>query len=271
VPLQLSVGLGIAFVLLAAALITWKIPTFNPNTEDLYHRLAGVGSPGHILGTDELGRDLLSRTFAGLRWSGSVAGCAAALVAVIGITIGVLAGSLNGLGRTILVRIVDVTMSLPGLVIAITIMAVVGRGFVPLTVTLAVVSWPIFSRVIYAEARGLMQQEYMLASRLLGVSRWRILRSHLLPGLRNTIMVMLAFGFADLLVAEAALSFLGIGAPLGAPSLGNMLSDGQEYLTQLPSLSLVPGITIVLCVTAANLVGDGIAARSRLAEREVRG
>jgi peptide/nickel transport system permease protein len=271
IPPQLAAGCTLAFLLLGTALVTWRIPSINPNTQDLGNTLKGLFAPGHILGTDNLGHDLLAQDLAGLRWTGSVAGTAALLVSVIGVTIGVTAASVSGLARVVIIRIVDVALSIPGLIIAIAILAIVGRGFIPLTITLAIVSWPIFSRVVYAEARGLMQREYMLASKLLGISRVKILFAHLIPGLRNTIMVMFAFAFADLLVAEAALSFLGIGAPLGAPSLGNMLSEGQEYLTQLPSLSLVPGITIILCVTAANLIGDGIAARSRAVETAVRG
>jgi peptide/nickel transport system permease protein len=268
-PFQLWLGLVIGGVLVVAAVGSDFVGHFDPNTQNLADQLAPVGSAGHLLGTDSLGRDVLSQALAGLRWSGSVAGLAAVLVAVIGTAVGVLAAMLQGVSRAFLVRVVDVAMSIPGLVIAIVIMAVVGRGFFPLTVTLGIVSWPIFARVVYAEARGLMHREYILASRLLGVSRARSLRTHLLPGLRNTIMIMWAFSFADLLVAEAALSFLGIGAPLGSPSLGNMLSSGQEYLVQDPSLSIVPGIVIVLCVTAANLIGDGVAARTQRAETRV--
>ena len=141
-------------------------------------------------------------------------------------------------------------------------MAVIGRGFWPLSLTLGLVSWPIFARVVYAEAIGLMKRDYVLAARMFGVSRLRIVLTHILPGIRNTLLVMWAFMFADLLIAESGLSFLGLGVPLGTPSLGSMLADSREYLGQAPHMVLVPGLTIVVIVVAANLIGDALSARS---------
>jgi peptide/nickel transport system permease protein len=115
-----------------------------------------------------------------------------------------------------------------------------------------------------------MQRDYVRAARLAGVTPLRILLTHVLPGLRHTIMVMWAFVFADLTVAESGLSFLGIGAPLGSPSLGNMLAAGRQYLVQAPQMVFVPAAAIVLAVTAANLIGDGMAARTRARMRAVR-
>lgn len=267
---RLAVGIGLAVVMIGGTAIALLFGNITDVSTSVESRLLGPGEEGHPLGTDGVGRDLLSWTIAGFGWTASVSATGACIVTVIGLVLGVLAGSTTGYPQAAVARAIDVCLSLPYLVIAVAVMAAVGRGFLPLSITLGVVSWPIFARVVYAETRGLMQREYVRAARLLGVTRPRILVTHVLPGLRHTIMVMWAFVFADLLVAESGLSFLGIGAPLGSPSLGNMLSEGRQHLVGSPLLVLVPAFVIVLAVTAANLIGDGMAARSRDRLRSVR-
>lgn len=263
----LYAGLALAVVVAFVAVFAPLLQTHDPDSSLLSDRLLSPGENGHLLGTDQLGRDLLSRTIAGFRWSLGIGFVATMISSSVGALAGILAAMRPGIVRTFLTRVVDVTIAFPSLVIAVTIIAVVGRGFWALALTLGLVSWPIFARVVYAESLGLMEREYLLAARLLGVSWPRILLTHMLPGLRPTLMVMWAFTFADLLIAESALSFLGLGAPLGAPSWGNMLSEAREYLTTDVSMLLVPGAAIVLAVVTANLVGDGIAASARLRRR----
>lgn len=266
---RLIVGGVLAVLLVGGTIGAITVGHITPVHTDITARLLGMGKRGHLLGTDDLGRDLLRWTIAGFAWSASVSAVGACMVAVIGVVFGVAAGAVGGAVRATCSRIIDICLSLPYLVIAVAIMAAVGRGFWPLSITLGAVSWPIFARVIYAETRGLMQREYVRAARLLGSSALRIVVIHVLPGVRNTIMVMWAFIFADLLVAESGLSFLGIGAPLGSPSLGNMLADGRNYLVTAPRMVLVPAVVIVLAVTAANLIGDGYAARTRSQMRKM--
>lgn len=255
---------GVLAVLLAGGTAgAMTLGHITPVHTDITARLAGMGARGHLLGTDQLGRDLLRWTIAGFAWSASVSAVGACMVAVIGVAFGVAAGAAGRTVRAACSRVIDICLSLPYLVIAVAIMAATGRGFWPLSITLGAVSWPIFARVVYAETRGLMQREYVRAARLLGSSSLRIVATHILPGVRNTLLVMWAFVFADLLVAESGLSFLGIGAPLGSPSLGNMLADGRQYLVAAPRMVLVPAAVIVLAVTAANLLGDGYSARTR--------
>lgn len=268
---RLWVGVVIAVALVGTTAIAMIVFDITPVEADSSRRLRAVGEEGSLLGTDQLGRDLFQWTIAGFAWSGAVAAVAATIVTMIGLVVGVIAGSSKGFMQSAAARLIDTTLSLPYLVIAVAIMAAIGRGFWPLAITLGSVSWPIFARVIYAETRGLMQREYVKAARLLGVSRFRSLVTHVLPGLRNTIMVMWAFMFADLLVAESGLSFLGIGAPLGTPSLGNILADGRLYLLVAPRMVIVPAAAIVLSVTAANMIGDGVAARHRQRTTVVQG
>lgn len=260
--LVLVVGVGLALLVIGGAAWALAFGHLEPGHTAPANRLASVGAPGHPFGTDQLGRDMLARAAVGLRWSLAVGSLSACLVSAIGSVIGLMAASAHGIMRVLLTRLIDMSLSFPYLVLAVTIMAVVGRGFWPLSLTLGLVSWPTFARVVYAEAMGLMKRDYILAARLVGVSRLRTVLTHVLPGVRNTLLVMWAFMFADLLIAESGLSFLGLGVPLGTPSLGSMLSDGREYMAQAPHLTLVPGVTIVLIVVSANLIGDGLSGRS---------
>jgi len=257
---SLYVGGAIAAVLVATALLSLFVHLGDPNATDLLGRLHSPDG-AHLAGTDELGRDILARLVRGVRWSLGIGTIATAIAVTIGATLGTIGAWRPGVVRTLMVRSTDIGISFPFLVIAVVIVAVVGHGFWPLTLTLGVVAWPTMARVIYAQARGLCEREYVLAARLAGVGGLRSLLTHVLPPLVPHLQVMAAFTFADLLVAESGLSFLGLGAPLGEATWGNMLSASRAYLIQAPWMMLGPATAIVLAVLAANLVGDGLTAR----------
>ncbi len=259
-------GAGAVLLVLAAAVVG-PVLAPDPYLTSLGDRLLPPGSAGHWLGTDALGRDLAARILTGLGWSLAVAAVATAIAAAIGTSLALLAAEREGWLRTAILQLVAAVLSFPGLVVAIAVIAVVGHGYWPLTLTLGLLSWPVFARVVYAEARGLLERDYVLASRLAGASRARILAGHVLPGIAPTLYVMLAFHLADMLVAESALSFLGLGAPLGSPSLGNLLAESRQYLYVAPWLMFVPAAAIVVVVIAANLLGDGLTRRTRGARR----
>lgn len=254
----LVVALAMVALLAFATLVLPLFVHLDPDSADLGNRFAPVGTEGHLLGTDQLGRDSLARVVYGFRWSVGVAATATAILVVIGTVIGVLAGSTSGIARVLVIRAIDISLSLPYLVIAVVILTVWGRGFLPLCATLGIVSWPILARVVYAETRSLMSRDYVVAARLGGVRPVRSVVTHVLPGLQTVILVMAAFLFADMIVAESGLSFLGLGATVGAPSLGSMLSDGRTYIVSSPALSIVPGVAIALAVITANLLGNGL-------------
>lgn len=260
-------ALAVLAVLLVATLGPWLAG--DPAATELERRLAPPFGPEHWLGTDALGRDLWARIVTGLEWSLAVAGASTAIAAAIGTVLALLAAERPGWVRGLVLQTVAAFLSFPGLVVAIAVIATVGHGFWPLVLTLGGLSWPVFARVIYAEASSLMQRDYVLAARLAGSSRARVLAGHVLPGVAPTLLVMLAFHLADMLVAESALSFLGLGAPLGAPSLGNMLAESRQYLYVAPWLMFVPAVAIVLVVVSANLLGDGLTARLRGGARRV--
>ncbi|MCZ8132461.1 MAG: ABC transporter permease [Steroidobacteraceae bacterium] len=254
-------ALAVLLVLLVAIVGPWLAQ--DPAATTLDRRLLPPFSDGHWLGTDALGRDLWARIVTGLEWSIAVAVASTAIAALIGTVLALLAAERAGPVRTLVLQTVDAFLSFPGLVVAIAVIATVGHGYLPLVLTLGGLSWPVFARVIYAEASSLMQRDYVLAARLAGSSRTRILAGHVLPGVAPTLLVMLAFHLADMLVAESALSFLGLGAPLGEPSLGNMLAESRQYLYVAPWLMFVPACAIVLVVVSANLLGDGLTERLR--------
>ena len=235
----------------------------DPQYSDLLMRLQSPNLDGAWLGTDALGQDVYSRVIAGFRWSLGIASVGTLLGGFIGLTLGISAAWNRNRVRTVLSRIIDIGISFPYLIIAVTIVSVVGRGFWPLGLTLGLVCWPTIARVVYAETLTLREREYVTAARLFGVSAIRSIFSHILPALRPTIQVIAAFTFADLLIAESGLSFLGLGAPLGTPTWGNMLNDSRTYLATAPWMMLGPALAIIITIFTANLLGEGLNAREQ--------
>lgn len=254
---------GLVGLVLVIVLTVWgeQLSGFDPDKQDLRARLLGPMTDGHLLGTDKLGKDVFSRVAAGFRWSIPVGLLATSIAATIGTAIGVIAGWSEGWLRSALSRFMEVAISFPYLVLAVAVISVAGRGFVSLSLTLGLVAWVSFARVVFAETRQIKQREYVLAARLMGTSSLRIVLTYVLRGLRPTLVVMAAFIFADLLVAEAGLSFLGLGAPLGEPSWGNMLADSRLNLFDAPWMMYGPAAAVVLTVLTANLIGDGLLQR----------
>lgn len=230
----------------------------DPGFVDLQSRLAPPASPGHWLGTDQLGRDLLARLLHGLRWSLAAALGATLLASAIGTTLGLLAARRQSALGTAIRQVTAFAQSFPVFVLAVCLVAIVGNSLGTVVLVLGLVTWPVFCRVVQAEAASLFTREYILAAEMLQMGRLRLYARHVLPGLLPSLSVLVAFHFADMLIAESALSFLGIGAPLGAATWGNILQESRAYLISAPWLMLVPAIAIVTLVITANLIGDGL-------------
>jgi ABC-type dipeptide/oligopeptide/nickel transport system permease subunit len=260
---ELAVGGTLFALILLAAVFSRALQTHDPTQTDLTLRLLEAGRGGHLLGTDHMGRDVWSRLVAGLQWSMACAFTANLINLAIGTALGLLAAERPGPARNVARQLADTFQAFPSLIAAIVVVVVVGEGFLPLVLTLGLLSWPIFMRVVYAEASSLYSRDYVKAAQIAGVGRWAIMRGHVLPGLRASLLVIFALHFATLLIAESALSFLGIGAPLGVPTWGNMLAESREYVLVTPRLLLVPAGAIILAVITANLLGDGLATWSR--------
>ncbi|MEM8589976.1 MAG: ABC transporter permease [Pseudomonadota bacterium] len=257
----------LCFAIATIGVLIW--PPAEAYTGNLMERWKAPLEDGSVLGTDQLGRSLLWRVAAGMPWSLGIAFTAAVIAMTLGTAAGLLAAWSPGPIRRIVQHLVDTVIAFPSLVLAVTVIALLGRGFWPLAATLGLATWPIAARVVYAEAMSISKRDYVMAARLAGVGSTTILITHVLPALRPTLLVMFAFTFADMLIAESALSFLGIGVPLTAPSWGNMLSESREYLVEAPQQMLVPATAIVLAVVAFNLIGDGVAAKARSRSRAV--
>ena len=250
---------GILLTVIGALVLMGPALTgLDPGYIDLQNRLLAPNSPGHWLGTDQLGRDLLARLLHGLRWSLTAALGATLLAFVTGTVLGLIAARRHSLLGTTIRQVTAFAQSFPVFVLAICLVAVAGNSLVTVVLVLGLVTWPVFCRVVLAEASSLFSREYVLAAEMLQMGWLRLYVRHILPGLLPSLSVLLAFHFADMLIAESALSFLGIGAPLGAATWGNMLQESRAYLLSAPWLLLVPATAIVTLVITANLLGDGL-------------
>ncbi|MFZ4070437.1 MAG: ABC transporter permease [Caulobacterales bacterium] len=255
---QVGLGLALLGVFAVLALIGPALAPHDPEHVVLADRLAPPLSPGYLLGTDHLGRDLLSRLLTGLRWSFLVAGTATLIAFALGVALGLFAAVDRGPLGVLIRQIAALTQSLPVFVLAVAIIAVLGNGFTAVALTLGLVTWPMFARVVDAEARSILKRDYIAAAAMMQMGRLRLLVRHVLPGLLSSLSVLVAFHFADMLIAESALSFLGVGAALGQSTWGVMLSDSRAYLLTAPWLLLAPALAVVAIVISFNLVGDGL-------------
>ena len=267
--IEIVIAFTLFTIIAVIAIFGQLLQTHDPMQGDLLKRFTPPGQEGYILGSDHLGRDLWSRMVDGLQWSMACALTANMLNLFIGSTLGLLAAEKPGWLRIVVNQFVYTLQSFPALVILICVVVVVGQGFNTLVLTLGLLSWVVYLRVVYAEASSLFQREYVQASRLAGVSRSSIMFGHVLPGVRASLFVIFAFHFAGLLIAESALSFLGLGAPLGVPTWGNMLAESRQYMIRAPWMLMVPAGAIVAAVVTMNLVGDGIASLARKKGRSI--
>lgn len=215
-------------------------------------------SSGNLLGTDEIGRDVLSRVLHGLRASWLAALGVIAVGAAFGALVGALAGGFGGWVDTILMRLTDLFLSLPAPVLAIAVIASLGPSLLHTLIALSIVWWPWYARIVRGEVRALAARPHTEAARLAGVSRWRLLRKHLLPGAVTPVVVTMSLDVGNLILALAALSFIGLGAPAPSPELGAMSARGLDYLFGHPWVPIAPAAAVALLALTANLLGDHV-------------
>lgn len=254
---SLVVGGALVTLLLGVAALG-PVLAANPTAIDLRAIMAGP-SAAHPLGCDALGRDLLARTLAGARVSVGVAGAVVGLSLVVGSLFGGVAAMAGGMLDELLMRIVDILLAFPGILLAIALAAILGPGLLDLVIALGAMGWTGYARLVRGEVLSLREREYVQAARALGASPRRLLFMHLLPGVAGPIIVQASFGLAGIIIAEAALSFLGLGIPPPQPTWGGMLDQGRAFLLVAPHLTTVPGVAIGLSVLGFNLLGDGLA------------
>lgn len=253
--IKISVILAVFFVI--CAIFAPVISSYDPNAIDLPSSLQDPG-PGHLFGTDAHGRDVMTRLLYGARISllASVFSCL--LAAAVGMLLGLLAGYYEKAVATVIMRYIDIQLSIPPLLFTIIIGMIVGHGLGGLVVAIAFGLIPGFTRMMYGIVLSVKGSDYVVALRLANIKSWKIILKHLLPNSLPSMIVMFATNLGSAIMLESTLSFLGIGIQLPTASWGNMVSDGYTYLFDKPLLALLPGVCITLTVVAFNIIGDGL-------------
>ena len=252
-------SLVLVALVLAAIFAPWIAPN-DPNSQNLLGRLKPPGTEArgilYLLGSDELGRDLLSRIIHGARVSLSVARLSVMLSGIVGTTLGMAAGYLRGWTETVIMRLADIFLSIPAILLAIITVAVLGPGFVNVILVLALTRWPRYARVAYGQTLSVAGMPYVRLARAMGASWPRILLRHILPNIIAAMAVIATLEFGLMVLFEAGLSFLGLGVQPPTPSWGATLSVGRNYVTSAWWIATFPGICLFLLVLSVNLIGD---------------
>jgi peptide/nickel transport system permease protein len=250
----------VLFVL--AAIFAPLIAPYDPNAQNLLGRMRSPGTVSrsfyYLLGSDELGRDLLSRLIYGARVSLSVAFASVVLSGTVGVLLGMLAGYLRGWVEVIVMRVVDVFLSIPAILLAIITVAVLGPGLINVIVVLALTRWPRYARVAYGQTLGIANMPYVRLATFMGAGPIRILFRHILPNIIGAVTVVATLEFGLMVLFEAGLSFLGLGVQPPTASWGAMLSTGRNYLATAWWIATFPGVCLFLLILAINLIGDSL-------------
>ena len=261
-------GLAVVAVVLFVALSADFVSPYNPNTPGLVGTLKPP-STSYLLGTDQIGRDVLSRLIHGARVAVLAGVVSVGFAIVLGVTIGLLAGYWSGWVDDVLMRVVDALWAFPTLILALAIAASLGQGLTNAMIAIGVVFTPAFARLVRGQALSVREREFVTAARVLGAKPFRIMLVHIWPNVIAPIIVQASLMTAQAIIVEAALSFLGLGIEPPAASWGSMLRTGYQYMERAPWLSLSPGVAIFVTVLGLNMLGDGlrVALDPRLRER----
>jgi peptide/nickel transport system permease protein len=251
------VGLVILIVLILTAIFAPLIAPYDPFKLDVTHRLE-TPSLKHWLGTDTVGRDTLSRVIFGTRTSLEIGMIAVSVAALIGISLGMIAGFLGGWTYAVIMRIMDALMAFPMILLALMIAAILGGGIQNVIIALAVGLIPGYARLMCGQVLVVKESDYIIAARSVGANPWYIMVRHIILNCLPPIIVFITMMLGSAILAEAGLSFLGIGVEAEVPTWGGMINDGRQYLLSNPILSFAPGVALMLVVFGFNMVGDGL-------------
>ncbi len=256
--LALWAGVTLLAIIVLASVLAPLLSPYAPNTIALRATLQPP-SMLHWFGTDQLGRDVLTRTLYGGRVSLTIAASTVVLAGLGGMFMGIAAAYLGGIFDMAVMRLAEVQYALPAVILAILLVGVFGSGTANVVLVLTLTNWPRFARVIRAEAQSLSQRDFVLLARMAGASRLRIILRHIAPNLRSTFFVLLTLDIGLIVTLEATLSFLGLGVQPPTPSWGGMIADGRGYLDRAWWTAILPGSVLMLTVLASNLIGDALA------------
>ncbi len=255
------VGLIIMVVAVLAAALAPVIAPYDPLVQDVAARLRpplSLDSRGgfHLLGTDQLGRDLLSRIIYGARVSLLVAAAAVPISLVIGTTLGVTAGYFRGFYDNVVMRLLDVQLAMPFILLALAILVAIGPSFTTIILLLGITGWTHYGRIVRGEVLSLREREFVTSARAVGAASGRIIWRHLLPNTASLLTILVSLQVPHVMILESALSFLGLGIQPPLPSWGGMLSEGRQYMLLQWWVAVFPGIALSLVVLGGNLLGD---------------
>jgi peptide/nickel transport system permease protein len=250
-------GLTLTVLLVLAALAAPLLAPHDPNVQDTARRLEQP-SKDHPLGLDDLGRDVLSRIVFGARVSLRVGFSVVILASLIGVTLGAISGYFGGIIDVLVMRLCDILLAFPGILLAIALVAVLGPSLNNVILALATIGWVGYARLVRGQVLKVREMEYVTAAKALGARSPRVIIRHVLPNVINPVIVMATLGLAGAILAEAALSFLGLGVQPPTPSWGAMLTSGRRYLGLANHLAIFPGAAIMLAVMGLNFLGDGL-------------
>jgi peptide/nickel transport system permease protein len=251
------VGLVIATIAILAALLAPWLASRDPTATDFPHRFASP-SRSHPMGTDNLGRDEFSRILHGARLSLGMAVAGTVGISVVGIALGLIAGMYGRLAETLIMRVADVFLALPTLILALVVVGLLGQGLRNLIITIVLVQWPGYARIVRGMTLKVRERDFVEAARAAGASRLRIVLRHVAPNLVGPVVVLSTLDMGRVLLAVSGLSFLGFGISPPTPEWGAMLADAKIFLDRAPQLLAWPGMSITTMVLAFNLAGDGL-------------
>jgi len=258
---SLVAGGILVLAVIICAIFAPHLAPYNPLVGHLADRLdppswVAGGSHTHFLGADAVGRDLFSRIIYGTRISLLVGFTSAAASAVIGTALGMFAAYYGGMAETVVMRLVDLVLAFPFILLAIMIVAILGPGLSKIIFVLAATQWAGFARIVRGETLSMKEREFVEAARALGLKGWRVMIRHILPNIASSIIVLFTIAVAVNILAESSLSYLGLGVDPRIPTWGGMLAEGQLYITTAWWVATFPGIAIMLTVMGFNLIGD---------------
>lgn len=252
----LAGGIIAVLIVIGSIFAPWLAP-YDPLAQDMVYRLSG-SSPQHLLGTDDFGRDVLSRIIWGSRISLIIGLCSVGFGLVIGTILGMIAGFYRGRVETAIMRFIDIVMCFPDLILAVAVTAVLGANLVNLILTIGMVMTPRFARLAHGALLSIRESEYVTAAQAIGVQVPRILRKHIFPNISGELLVAGTLWVGEAIRLEANLAFIGLGVQPPTPTWGNMTREGVEVLINAPWISVYAGLSILITVLSFNMLGDGV-------------
>ena len=256
--IPIALGLFMVLLMIVCAIIAPVISPFSPSATDSVYALSKPGPGGHILGTDEFGRDLLSRIIYGARVSLEVGVGAVIVGFLVGVPLGILAGFVGGRTEAVILRFTDMLLAFPTLLLALIIVTALGGSLINEIIAIGVALTPNFIRLARSLALTIRENDYIMAARAIGSSQIRVMARHVFPNAVSTLVVIATLYIANAIRTEAGLSFLGLGVPPPTPSWGNILSEGRQFIKCCPWLTTFSGLAIMVAVLSFNIMGDAL-------------